>query len=154
MRPSIKVQYPDGRSESYELVRERTVVGRGAKADIRIIDNRVSRTHCAIEVQGDRVYVVDLGGSNGTWIGGTKILANVPEPFPPEAIVYVGPAEIRLDRSTSGFNPQQDLESQVYAPVAPQPPPAHSSAEAPASAQYPQPACLSARHKPQPDRDQ
>lgn len=120
MRPTIKIQYPDGRKEQYEIVSDRTIVGRSPKADIQVNDNRVSREHCALEMQGDRLFVVDLGGSNGTWIGATKILANVPEPFPADAIVYVGPAQLSLMTTTPGFDPKHDLESQVYQPVVPQ----------------------------------
>ena len=130
MSPSIEVQYPDGRSETYELARERTVVGRGKNADVRIRDNRVSREHCAIEVSGEQVYVVDLGGSNGTWIGGTKILSNVREPLPPEATVHVGPARIKLVTRQQSFDPEHDLESKAFVPVVPQRP----SAAAPAAA--------------------
>jgi pSer/pThr/pTyr-binding forkhead associated (FHA) protein len=122
MHPTIEIQYPGGRTETLELIRERTLVGRGKSADIRINDNRVSREHCAFEVSGDQVYVVDLGGSNGTWIGGTKILSNVREPLPVDATVHVGPARIKLVTYEEAFDPERDLESQAFAPVAPQRP--------------------------------
>ncbi len=118
MRPTIEITYPDGRTETTQLSRDRTVVGRGSNADIRISDNRISREHCALEVRGDKLYVVDLGGSNGTWIGPTKILANVREPFPVDAVVHVGPAQLRRISLTSEFDPESDLESQAYVPVA------------------------------------
>ncbi len=120
MRPTIQVTHPDGRTETIPLTRDRSVVGRGKQADIRVVDNRISREHCALEVSGDNVYVVDLGGSNGTWIGATKILANVREPFPAEAVVYVGPAQIRLVSSDTGFDPEKDLESRAFSPIIPQ----------------------------------
>ncbi len=122
MHPVIKISYPDGRTETVELTRERTLVGRGKTANIRIQDNRVSREHCALEVSGEQVFVVDLGGSNGTWIGGTKILSNVREPFPPEATIHVGPARITLATQERSFDPEHDLESQAFVPVAPQRP--------------------------------
>jgi len=120
MRPTVEITYPDGRTEMVQLTNDRTVVGRGSHADIRIQDNRVSREHCALEVKADKLYVVDLGGSNGTWIGSTKILANVREPFPMDEIVHVGPARLRHISATPQFNPESDLESQAFAPVAPQ----------------------------------
>lgn len=122
MRPTIEITYPDGRTETVQLTRDRTTIGRGSQADIRIRDNRVSREHCALEIKGEKLYVVDLGGSNGTWIGSTKILANVREPFPFEAVVHVGPAQLRHVSTTPQFDPESDLESQAYAPAAPQPP--------------------------------
>ena len=122
MRPTIEITYPDGRNEIVQLTNERTVVGRGANADIRINDKRISREHCALELKGDKVYVVDLGGSNGTWIGRTKILANVREPFPQEETVHVGPARLRHVQGASQFDPSSDLESQAFAPIVPQRP--------------------------------
>ncbi len=122
MRPTIEITHPDGRTETVQLTRDRTTVGRGSQADIRISDNRVSREHCALEVKGEKLYVVDLGGSNGTWIGSTKILANVREPFPFEAVVHVGPAQLRHISTTPQFDPESDLESLAFAPAAPQPP--------------------------------
>jgi hypothetical protein len=119
MHPTIEIHHPDGRVETVELTRERTLVGRGKTANIRISDDRISREHCALEVSGDQVYVVDLGGSNGTWIGGTKILSNVREPFPPDATVHVGPAQIKLVDQQQAFDPEHDLESQAFVPVAP-----------------------------------
>jgi hypothetical protein len=117
MRPTIEILYPDGRTDLLELSRERTVIGRGATAHIRIEDSRVSREHCVLEADGDRIYVVDLGGNNGTWVGGTKILPNMREPFPQDLIVHVGPAQLR--NVTSRLDPGNDLESRAFMPVAP-----------------------------------
>ena len=122
MRPAIEITHPDGRKETVDLTNDRTVVGRGTQADIRIKDSRISREHCAIEIRGDSVYIVDLGGSNGTWIGSTKILANVREPFPVDSIVHVGPAQLQRISKTPQYNPEQDLESQAFVPVVPQRP--------------------------------
>lgn len=122
MRPTIEITHPDGKKETVQLTNERTVVGRGTNVDIRVNDKRISREHCALELKGDKVYVVDLGGSNGTWIGRTKILANVREPFPLEETVHVGPAQLRHVQGVPQFDPSSDLESQAFVPVVPQRP--------------------------------
>jgi hypothetical protein len=118
MRPVIEILYPEGSNEKVELSRERTVIGRSTTAHIRINDSRVSREHCVLEVDGERVYIVDLGGSNGTWVGATKILPNVREPFPHDLIVHVGPAQLR--NVTARLDPSNDLESRAFMPVVPQ----------------------------------
>ncbi len=128
MRPTIEVVYPDGRTEVIELTHERSIVGRSTKAQVRINDNRVSREHCALELKGDKIFVVDLGGSNGTWIGTSKLLANVPEPFPREEVVHVGPAQLRNVTAKESYDPDHDLESLAYSPVAPQRPQAQTPA--------------------------
>jgi hypothetical protein len=117
MRPKIQVKHPDGQTEVVELSRERTIVGRGAEAHIRINDSRVSREHCALEVEGERVYVVDLGGNNGTWVGPAKLLANIREPFPEEVIVHVGPAQLRNATRGAAYDPSNDLESRAFMPA-------------------------------------
>ncbi|MEW5988078.1 MAG: FHA domain-containing protein [Chloroflexota bacterium] len=133
MSPTIEVRHPDGRRETVTLTRQRTIVGRSADAHIRIQDTHVSREHCALEIEGDRLYVVDLGGQNGTWAGATKLLPNIREPFPQEVVVHVGPAQ--LHNVTSGrLTSPEDVESQVYQPEAPlrpaagAPAPQHSAA--------------------------
>jgi hypothetical protein len=130
MRPVIEILYPEGPSEKVELSRERTVIGRGATAHIRINDNRVSREHCVLEVDGERVYIVDLGGNNGTWVGATRILPNMREPFPQDLVVHVGPAQLR--NVTARLEPGNDLESRAFMPVAPQRP-AHDGGRAAAA---------------------
>jgi len=49
------------------------VIGRDAAADIVFEDSSVSRRHVKIIVQGDDVYVEDLGSTNGTFVGGIKV---------------------------------------------------------------------------------
>ena len=118
MNPVLEIQYPDGRKENLTMSRNRMVIGRGSDADIRISDSRISRHHAALEIDNGQVYIVDLGGSNGTWIGKSKLLANVREPFPVDGIVYVGPAQIR--RVPASAQQVGGLESNVYQPIQPQ----------------------------------
>ena len=50
----------------------RLVLGRGAGADLQLVDGKVSREHCRIDV-GDRILVEDLGSQNGTYLNGGLI---------------------------------------------------------------------------------
>jgi diguanylate cyclase (GGDEF)-like protein len=58
--------------EMYKLKGPRAVLGRGDKADIRIVDDGVSREHAAIERDGGRMVLVDLGSTNGTFCNGLR----------------------------------------------------------------------------------
>ncbi|MCB0010504.1 MAG: FHA domain-containing protein [Anaerolineales bacterium] len=118
MNPVLEIQYPDGRKETLQMTRARMIVGRGNDVDIQIKDSRISRHHAAIEHDDGRVYVIDLGGSNGTWVGKSKLLANVREPFPEDATVHIGPAQVR--RVPASARQIGDLESNVYQPIEPQ----------------------------------
>jgi predicted component of type VI protein secretion system len=48
-------------------------VGRGAHNDIRLNDESVSETHAKLQRREDGWYVVDMGSTNGTYVGGTRI---------------------------------------------------------------------------------
>ncbi|HXJ21398.1 MAG TPA: GGDEF domain-containing protein [Polyangia bacterium] len=59
--------------EMFKLQKERTVVGRGTKVQVRLNDEGVSREHCAFERNGEKILVADLGSTNGTYVNGIKI---------------------------------------------------------------------------------
>eukprot|EP00035_Acanthoeca_spectabilis_P012131 m.214903 g.214903 ORF g.214903 m.214903 type:complete len:533 (-) comp15537_c0_seq8:17-1615(-) len=60
------------------------IVGRGAAADVQIVDKRISSKHCTIEVRGEGapddeqgVWVTDTSG-NGTFVNGVRMEKGVP----------------------------------------------------------------------------
>ena len=59
--------------EMYKLTRERTVIGRGQKAQVRMLDDGVSREHCEILMNGEQAVLHDLGSTNGTFCRGARI---------------------------------------------------------------------------------
>jgi diguanylate cyclase (GGDEF)-like protein len=59
--------------EMYRIRGKRTVVGRGDKADVRVLDDGISREHAAIERDGGKLVLVDLGSTNGTFCNGNKV---------------------------------------------------------------------------------
>jgi diguanylate cyclase (GGDEF)-like protein len=63
--------------EMYRLAKNATVIGRGDDADVRLIDDGVSRRHAALMLDGDRVTLKDLGSVNGTYRNGTRISGDV-----------------------------------------------------------------------------
>jgi hypothetical protein len=61
----------DGRT--YPITAAVTVLGRGTEADVIVDDAGVSRRHAEVHAEGDRLTVVDLGSTNGTYVDGEKI---------------------------------------------------------------------------------
>lgn len=50
-------------------------IGRGAHNDIVIADDSVSDTHAKLQRRDDGWFVVDVGSTNGTYVGGQRIAA-------------------------------------------------------------------------------
>jgi len=48
-------------------------VGRGAHNDIVIDDDSVSDTHAKLQRREDGWYLIDLGSTNGTYVGGSRL---------------------------------------------------------------------------------
>jgi two-component system, NtrC family, response regulator HydG len=45
------------------------LVGQGATCDLVLGDREVSRRHASVEVEGERLHFVDVGSTNGSWLG-------------------------------------------------------------------------------------
>lgn len=56
----------------YEIGKPRVVLGR-AGVDILLNDPECSRSHAAIEISDDKVFLVDLGSTNGTYVADKRI---------------------------------------------------------------------------------
>ncbi|MCC6129858.1 MAG: zinc-ribbon domain-containing protein [Acidobacteria bacterium] len=56
----------------FEIDKPRVIIGR-ANADILLSDGEVSRAHAAIEVSDTKAVLIDLGSTNGTFVGDRRI---------------------------------------------------------------------------------
>lgn len=70
----LKIVYPLELVQTVELSEEPLVLGRSREADLMIEDEWVSRRHCQVWVQNQRIWVEDLGSTNGTYVDGNSIL--------------------------------------------------------------------------------
>jgi two-component system cell cycle response regulator len=59
--------------EMFKIGRVRTVIGRGPRVDIRMLDEGISREHCEVVLEGDKVLLRDLGSTNGTFCRGARV---------------------------------------------------------------------------------
>lgn len=60
------------RGQVFRLEKARVVLGRSG-ADVVLYDPEVSRKHCAIEIHGSTATLIDLGTTNGTFVGRKSI---------------------------------------------------------------------------------
>jgi len=58
---------------SYDLMLEKTTVGRGDHNTLVIRDKSLSSSHCEILMHGAEVIVRDLDSSNGTFVNGSRL---------------------------------------------------------------------------------
>lgn len=59
---------------TYDVDKEHFIIGRSkGQADLRIDDPNVSRQHAAIERIGSIYYLVDLGSTNGVYVGDDRV---------------------------------------------------------------------------------
>jgi two-component system, cell cycle response regulator len=59
--------------EMYKVSDAQITLGRGGGADVRLVDEGISRFHCRIKVEGDHLYLEDLQSRNGTFLNGERI---------------------------------------------------------------------------------
>ena len=56
------------------------LIGRSDTADLQILDEGISRNHCAVECRDSTYYVHDLGSRNGTWLNGEHVKKKALQP--------------------------------------------------------------------------
>jgi diguanylate cyclase (GGDEF)-like protein len=59
--------------EMYKLEKDRTVIGRSEKADIRLIDDGISRDHAQLVKDQGQFVLEDMGSTNGTYCNGDRV---------------------------------------------------------------------------------
>jgi pSer/pThr/pTyr-binding forkhead associated (FHA) protein len=69
---------------------DRILIGRGPGSDVRLPDPSVSTRHATIRAQGTDYAIIDEGSTNGTWVGGVKLLAHTPRLVKTGDLVRVG----------------------------------------------------------------
>ena len=59
--------------EMYKVEGDKTIIGRGQKAQIRLFDDGISREHAQLVIEDGNIYLQDLGSTNGTFCNGLKV---------------------------------------------------------------------------------
>ncbi len=62
-----------GRVEPKTLPIGEHILGRDRGCALRVPSGQVSRKHCVFEISDARVFVRDLGSSNGTWVNAERV---------------------------------------------------------------------------------
>lgn len=96
-------------------------IGRTAPADIIVSEPSVSREHCLVELAADKLRVVDLNSTNGTYIDNKRV--GRAEILPVGSVLRVGNvsfehevrsrAEMEQQGQALGFDPGAERESRI-----------------------------------------
>ncbi len=70
---SVRVLSGPQTGQIFDLKMGKNLLGRGMSCDFKITSGGISKEHCEIHVYKDKVIVVDLKSSNGTFVNGVKI---------------------------------------------------------------------------------
>jgi two-component system, NtrC family, response regulator GlrR len=91
---SLEIMEGVDRGARFRSTRERAVVGTHASADLILRDPAVSRFHCELVLEGNRVLLRDLGSRNGTTIDGVPVqVAYLQRP----ATIAIGESALRFE---------------------------------------------------------
>jgi phosphoserine phosphatase RsbU/P len=113
--PSIVI-LKAGESQTHDLNRDETVIGRHPECQIQIDSNMVSRKHARIFRDGARFLVEDMGSGNGTTVNGVRIVNATP--LAHDDRVKLGPILIRFVDQAAAANRQNTPTPGLGAPGA------------------------------------
>ncbi len=91
---------------SHALTRGRTVIGRGADADVTISDAGASRRHAEVLWDGERAMVRDMGSTNGTKLDGHKISE---ARLAPDGVITIGRTDLTFKVVAQATPPRPPL---------------------------------------------
>jgi len=91
------LQVVRGRSEAntLRLMDGVNSIGRHDDCRIRIRSSQVSRRHCQLSEEGNKLILRDLGSSNGTFVNGKRVLGQ--QTLKPGDVLTIGGVTLRVD---------------------------------------------------------
>jgi pSer/pThr/pTyr-binding forkhead associated (FHA) protein len=73
------------------------ILGRAPDCNMVIVHQHVSKRHCAIQRTDEGIIITDLRSTNGTFMKGQRLPADVPTPWPADVTIHIGPFTLSLD---------------------------------------------------------
>jgi hypothetical protein len=115
----MKLVIQQGPEAGREISLERglLVIGRGQDSDLVLQDTRASRHHAELRRFGDQWLVVDLGSTNGTFVGSVRLPPNEARPLLPGAQVTIGATSFALELERVAELPPSPAEAALEVPT-------------------------------------
>jgi pilus assembly protein CpaF len=112
---ALTIREKNGEERQLIMDQEDVTIGRAATCEIVLPRNNISKRHARLVDKHDKVVVVDLRSTNGTYVNGRRITA--PELLTFDDKVYIGDFVIRLTRP-SEQHPSQRIVGAFVADAA------------------------------------
>jgi hypothetical protein len=113
-------------------------IGRSQLNELPLPFDFVSHCHGIVSFQPGRCEYVDLGSTNGTFVGGERLPKNVPRPLQPETVLSIGKLQLTVRQTDAVLSSRRSYafdvagilaEVEAHAPAArPRQLPSHSVA--------------------------
>lgn len=94
-----------------DAVHRRVLLGQSPACDVCLTDRSVSRRHASIELEGERLRLLDLGSRNGTLVAGIEVREVL---LKPGAEIVLGHTTIRIDLDASVHEVPSSTESRFH----------------------------------------
>ncbi len=110
----------ESRSETFSVSDLPLMIGRGTDKNVVLKDDRVSRAHARIELRGEKVFIVDQGSSNGTFVNESLVSE---QELKPGDVIRLGSTRIGFAVAEAGVSPEAETTEMGAMPSADQPDP-------------------------------
>lgn len=106
----------DGSEERVAITRPAVTVGQAPGNDVVLDDDTVSSRHARLEFEMGGWKLIDLGSTNGTFVDGVRLTADIPTPIVDAARIRFGGLDTTF-HLTEGADPDQVELPEIEEPV-------------------------------------
>lgn len=115
----LHIMMPGGASRSQPVTATSVTLGRTPDNDVQLPETKVSRHHARLLVEGDRIHILDLNSTNGTFVQDERLLPNQPQGLGFGQEFRIGSYSLRLEPgevSEKPASPRPEPAQPVQAP--------------------------------------
>ncbi|MCB9729669.1 MAG: Flp pilus assembly complex ATPase component TadA [Deltaproteobacteria bacterium] len=106
---TVTIREKDGDERRLMFQEEEVTIGRAKGSDIMLPRNNISKRHARLVDKDEKVVLVDLRSTNGTYVNGRRITA--PEIITPADKIYIGDFIIRVEAAAAAAPALGEMES-------------------------------------------
>ena len=93
----LHIVMPSGATRPQPITETSVTIGRTPDNEVQLPETKVSRRHARLLLEGDRIHLVDLKSTNGTFVGDSKLTPNQPYPLKFGQDFHIGNYTLRLE---------------------------------------------------------